>query len=100
MNEPKTISRRQFFGRSGFNLGAISLWSLLANDAIAGASPRPLQSKASHFVPQAKRVIFLNMNGAPPQLDMFDYKPQLQPNLQQMSHQQDYYFQPVSDYHL
>ena len=28
-----------------------------------------------HFPPRAKRVIFLNMIGAPSQLDLFDYKP-------------------------
>lgn len=78
MNDLKTLSRRQFFGRSGVNLGAISLWSLLANDAFTDATARPLQSRSSHFEPRAKRVIFLNMNGAPPQLDMFDYKPELQ----------------------
>ena len=28
-----------------------------------------------HFAPKAKRIIFLNMIGAPSQLDLFDYKP-------------------------
>lgn len=31
----------------------------------------------SHFVPKAKRVIFLHMAGAPSQLELFDYKPLL-----------------------
>ena len=30
-----------------------------------------------HFAPKAKRVIFLMMNGAPSQVDTFDYKPEL-----------------------
>jgi hypothetical protein len=30
-----------------------------------------------HFAPKAKRVIYLHMSGAPPQLDLFDYKPKL-----------------------
>ena len=30
-----------------------------------------------HFAPKAKRVIYLFMSGAPSQLDMWDYKPQL-----------------------
>jgi hypothetical protein len=33
---------------------------------------------APHFAPKAKRVIYLFMSGAPSQLDMWDYKPQLQ----------------------
>ena len=78
MNKLKSSSRRQFFGRAGFNLGAISLGSLLCWDAAAAGSTNPLQAKPPHFAPRAKRVIFLNMNGAPPQLDMFDYKQELQ----------------------
>ena len=34
--------------------------------------PRP-----PHFAAKAKRVIYLHMAGAPPQLDLFDYKPKL-----------------------
>ncbi len=30
-----------------------------------------------HFAPKAKRVIYLFMHGAPSQLDLFDYKPEL-----------------------
>ena len=31
-----------------------------------------------HFAPKAKRIIYLFQNGAPSQLDLFDYKPLLQ----------------------
>src|SRR5207248_2721020 len=31
-----------------------------------------------HFPPRAKALIYLHMNGAPTQLDLWDYKPQLQ----------------------
>jgi hypothetical protein len=31
-----------------------------------------------HFAPKAKRIIYLFQNGAPSQLDLFDYKPMLQ----------------------
>lgn len=34
--------------------------------------------KLSHFAPKAKSVIFLHMAGAPSQLELFDYKPDLQ----------------------
>ena len=30
-----------------------------------------------HFIPKAKRVIYLFQSGAPSQLDLFDYKPKL-----------------------
>jgi hypothetical protein len=30
-----------------------------------------------HFAPKAKRAIYLHMVGAPPQMDLFDYKPQM-----------------------
>ena len=31
-----------------------------------------------HFAPKAKNVIYMHMAGAPSQLDLFDYKPELQ----------------------
>ncbi len=37
----------------------------------------PLKPKAGHFTPKAKNVIFLFMEGAPSQLDLFDPKPGL-----------------------
>src|SRR5262249_60659540 len=30
-----------------------------------------------HFAPKAKRAIYLFMSGGPPQMDLFDYKPNL-----------------------
>jgi len=38
----------------------------------------PLAVKKPHFPAQAKSVIFLMMNGAPSQVDTFDYKPELE----------------------
>ena len=34
--------------------------------------------KSLHHAPQAKRVIFLFMQGGPSHVDTFDYKPELQ----------------------
>jgi hypothetical protein len=82
----KIIDRRRFFCRSGLNLGAAALGALLAKDLFAQEPPplppaykppSPLAPKPPHFAPRAKSVIFLNMAGAPPQLDMLDYKPML-----------------------
>jgi hypothetical protein len=38
----------------------------------------PLAPRAPHFAPKAKSCIFLFMYGGPSQMDLFDYKPELQ----------------------
>src|SRR5262249_55773056 len=39
--------------------------------------PTPMTPRKPHFAPKAKSVIYLHMSGAPPQHDLFDYKPKL-----------------------
>jgi hypothetical protein len=74
----RAITRRQFFGRGAVGIGSLALASLLnGRDTFAGAAPNPLLPKAPHFKPKAKRVIYMFMEGAPSQLDLFDYKPTL-----------------------
>lgn len=69
-------TRRQFLGNAGqFSLGAVALHAMQA-EAGAG-SANPLASRQPHFPAKAKRVIYLHMSGAPPHLDIFDYKPEL-----------------------
>ena len=63
-------SRRSFLLNTGMGLGATALATLVPQPA-AAANFR-LQGK-----PKAKRVIFLFMAGAPSQVDLFDYKPDL-----------------------
>ncbi len=70
--DPKTLERRAFLARSGLNLGAMGLASLLAQEQ-AGAAERP----QPHFEPRAKAVIFLFMAGGPSQLELFEDKPKL-----------------------
>ncbi len=65
---------RQFLKRSG--LGALALATLLQRDARA-ASANPLAPKKPHFAAKARHVIYLHMSGAPPQHDLFDWKPEL-----------------------
>ncbi|MES2695974.1 MAG: DUF1501 domain-containing protein, partial [Verrucomicrobiota bacterium] len=48
-----------------------------AAPAAALSREGPLTPKAPHFLPTAKRVIFLCMRGGPSHLDTFDYKPKL-----------------------
>jgi hypothetical protein len=73
------INRRHFFGRVG--LGASALAALL-NDEMLAAPAKDATATGGlpglpHFAPKAKRVIYLFQSGAPSQMDLFDYKPQL-----------------------
>ncbi len=70
-------TRRHFLARSGgFTLGAIALGSL-STERAGAASGSPLAAAAPRFAAKAKRVIYLHMSGGPPNLDLFDYKPEL-----------------------
>lgn len=75
----QTLTRRHFLFQSAVGLGAAALGSLLG----CGGSPtqnsklETQNSKLPHFAPKAKNVIFLHMAGAPSQLELFDFKPDL-----------------------
>ncbi len=73
------MTRRHFFGRCSTGIGVAALGSLLSPHALA-ALTCPAQGGIScpHFAPRAKRIIYLFMSGGPSQIDLFDYKPQLQ----------------------
>jgi hypothetical protein len=74
----RSITRRHFFQGCGVGLGKIALAGLLSESAFgAQAGAGPLAVRQPHFAPKAKRVIHLFMAGAPSQLDLFDYKPEL-----------------------
>jgi len=72
-----TTGRRRFLLRSGGGLGAIALTSLMQQDGSAAQAPDPLSPHVPHFVPRAKRVIWLFMHGGPSHVDLFDPKPDL-----------------------
>ena len=77
--EPLALqTRRHFLRASGLGLAGFALAGLLdqarANPPAASAPGSPRQP---HFPAKAKNVIVLHMSGAPPHLDMFDYKPVL-----------------------
>lgn len=80
------LTRRQFFGESGLRVGGIALAGLLARDGFASTTSTASNNKVHkalsgfpHHRPKARSIIYLHMNGAPSQLDLWDYKPQLQP---------------------
>ena len=66
-------TRRQLLGRSAYGIGALALNALGATTGkVTGALPG-----LPHFAPKAKRIIYLHMVGAPPQMDLLDYKPKM-----------------------
>ena len=72
-------SRRSFLTNTGMGLGTAALTSLIPRIGSASEDAmNRLRVPGAHFAPRAKRVIFLFMAGAPSQLDLFDYKPDLQ----------------------
>lgn len=80
----QAAARRQFLQRSLGGLGTAALAQLLSSGlegvhrARADESKRVSAQTKPHFAPSAKRVIYLFMHGGPSQLDLFDYKPELQ----------------------
>mgnify|MGYP001334367071 FL=1 len=72
-------TRRQFFGKSALGLGTAALSTLMGpsiSESIAGQPSKSIL-KSPHNPPKAKRAIYLFMSGAPSQLDLFDYKPEM-----------------------
>jgi hypothetical protein len=72
-------TRRHFLQTASLGLGSLALSQLLG-DARADIPIRqsdPLAPRPPHFPAKAKRVIYLHMSGAPPHLDLLDYKPEL-----------------------
>jgi hypothetical protein len=100
------LDRRDFLHQAGAGFGGLALLDLLSREGYfsgragaestetdrvrdgAGGAPAPrarpgaeadvLAPKRSHFPGKAKAVIFLYMYGGPSQMDLFDYKPELQ----------------------
>jgi hypothetical protein len=78
------VTRRTFLGRSSA-VGVAALASLLNNAGRAAPSERPAPDELAvpgtlrrlHYVPRARRVIWLTMAGGPSHLETFDYKPKL-----------------------
>lgn len=77
-------TRRLFLQECAAGLGAA--WLASATSTALGATSAPAMRDAAHplapMMPPlpatAKRVIYLHMAGSPSQLDLFDYKPELQ----------------------
>ncbi|HSP43470.1 MAG TPA: DUF1501 domain-containing protein, partial [Luteolibacter sp.] len=70
-------TRRQFFRKSGMGLGMAALGTLLGRQSL-GESLAAFGNPLPHVAPKAKRAIYISLIGAPSQIDLFDYKPELQ----------------------
>ncbi len=76
-------TRRHFLKESAMGLGGLALGALLGCHGRSDASTivfdpaHPLEPKLPPFPGKAKNVIYLHMAGAPSQLELFDYKPEL-----------------------
>jgi hypothetical protein len=75
----RSQTRRQFLKHCQTGLGTLALGTLLGrNGQAATATPAtPLAPKQPKFPAKVKNVIYLHMSGAPPQHDLFEYKPKL-----------------------
>jgi len=81
-------TRREFLWETGAGFTGLALSALLSADGFfarhaAAKEPAarpidPLASRPQHFPARAKACIFLFMYGGPSQMDLFDYKPELQ----------------------
>jgi Protein of unknown function (DUF1501) len=80
-------TRRHFLKECSFGLGSLALGSLLSScgmnvNSIETISNQfdpahPLMPKVPQFPGKAKSIIYLHMAGAPSQLELFDFKPEL-----------------------
>lgn len=84
-HKKEATTRRDFLKKSSLGFGSIALSSLLSPGLSTAQSlindPQhqmdALARKATHFMPKAKRVIYLFQSGGPSQIETYDYKPAL-----------------------
>ncbi len=75
----QNMTRRYFFSQGSNVMGTAALASLLGQSAIGGEEAPKGHAGAvpTHFPAKAKHIIYLHMVGGPSQLDLYDYKPQM-----------------------
>ena len=75
---PHMLTRRHFLRRCSTGIGALALGALLGCEPGGSSSGYGANRVAGrHRTAKARNVIFLHMEGAPSQLELFDYKPVL-----------------------
>src|SRR5512145_1476635 len=79
----KCSNRREFLKKAGAGFGMLALADLLQRDGLLAAGIGSLQAldpmapREPHYLPKAKSIIWLFMEGAPSSVDLFDPKPEL-----------------------
>lgn len=80
-NQATFNTRRHFLKQCTSGLGSLALLSLLDGCGLGNTplskNENPLKPLSPLGSPKAKRVLFMHMEGAPSQLELFDYKPEL-----------------------
>ncbi|NBT13868.1 MAG: sulfatase, partial [Planctomycetia bacterium] len=73
-------TRRHLLGSMAGGIGAIAMHELLAATSAAPVPALPADPMAAKLPPlpaKAKRMIVIHLTGSPPNLDMYDNKPEL-----------------------
>jgi hypothetical protein len=71
----RNLTRRRFLAAGAHTLGTAALATLLGQ-AHGDDKPAPPTVK-THHEPKTKHIIYLHMVGGPPQMDLYDYKPEM-----------------------
>ncbi|MBA4189953.1 MAG: sulfatase [Planctomycetaceae bacterium] len=80
-NNPRALNltRRHFFQSTGFSLGATALANLQAAETPKGNKTGiDAALPETHFPGKCKNIIYLHMVGGPAQMDLYDYKPEME----------------------
>jgi len=74
-NSDHLLDRRKFLNLGARGMGALGLASLAQPGLLNAAGRHGGALGDPHFMPKAKRVIYLFFSGGPSHIDMYDYKP-------------------------
>ena len=74
-NSDHLLDRRKFLNLGARGMGALGLASLAQPGLLNAAGRQGGALGDPHFMPKAKRVIYLFFSGGPSHIDMYDYKP-------------------------
>ncbi|MCG8305806.1 MAG: DUF1501 domain-containing protein [Cytophagales bacterium] len=85
MEKLEAQTRRHFIKNCTLGLGGLALSSLISacdrgasgNLRLSGPGGGPMAPKPPHFPGKVKHVIYIHLAGAPSQLELFEYKPDL-----------------------
>src|SRR5579871_2077045 len=81
--DPTAHSRRRFLANAANGAGMLALASLFRDDGLLAdesngeGAANPLAPRVAHLAPTAKACIYIYLEGAPSQIDLFDPKPRL-----------------------